>query len=176
MLHAAAEQAPREWWDLWGKLKDAAADLDAAARALEAGREFALARPGLREEYRARVAELQTARSRLTWARDAIRSVFGFFGVELSGLGFVPLIPIAAAGAAVAFVAAQAADTWKLAKKIEEQQRLEARGIAPAEAARIVQSTASAGSMAAAFSGAVGHVALLGALGLGAWFFLKRRG
>lgn len=137
------------WYDVWGKLNRAAADLDAAVRALESQRAYALARPGLRDDWQAKMAEIETARGRVTWLRDTIRSVMSFLGVGLSGvsgLGFLPLIPIAGIAAGVAYVASLAASAWELSKKIEEQRRLESRGLSPQQASAIVSRNADAGT------------------------------
>ena len=134
------------WYDVWGKLNRAAADLDAAVRALESQRVYALARPGLRDDWQAKMDEIETARGRVTWLRDTIKSVMSFFGVNLSGLGILPLIPIAGIAAGVAYVASLAASAWELSKKIEEQRRLESRGLTPQQASAIVSRNAGAGT------------------------------
>ncbi len=160
----AASDGPA-WWDLWGKLKAASDDLDAAIAKLESQRAYAMTRPELAQQVIEREAELQTAKARVAWVRDAIKSVLGFFGIQLSGLGFLPLIPIAVAAAAVAYIAKQAADTWALSKKIEEQQRLEAKGVSPTTASRIVQSEVNAGSITQTITSARGLVVALSVAG-----------
>ena len=130
---AAEDEAA--WYDVWGKLNRAALDLDAAVRSLESQRAYALARPALAGQWQGKMAEIETARGRVTRLRDTIKSVMSFFGVALSGvsgLGFLPLIPIAGVAAGVAYVASLAASAWELSTKIEEQRRLESRGVIPA--------------------------------------------
>ena len=161
-----------EWWNLWGRLQAAARDLDAAVARLQGQRAYALSRPNLRADYEAKIAEIETARGRIVWLRDAIRSVMSFFGVELSGLGFIPLIPIAAVAAGVAFVAKLAADSITLSKRIGEQQRLESQGVPPAEAAKIVAKTA--GDSGGLFAGLSDVVLLIG-IGLGAFLWFRSR-
>lgn len=161
-----------EWWNIWGKLQAAARDLDAAVTQLQQQRAYALARPNLRAEFEAQEQEIESARGRVAWLRDAIKSVMSFFGVELSGLGFVPLIPIAVVTAGVAYIANIAASAWSLSKRIDEQRRLESQGVPPAQAAQIVTQTSSAGGMFSGFKD-VKDVMVLLALGVGAWFLWK---
>lgn len=160
------------WYDVWGRLKSAATDLDAAVRSLEAQRSYALARPGLRDEWRAKMSEIESARGRVTWLRDTIRSVMSFFGVELQGLGFLPLIPIALVTAGVAYVASTAASAWELSKKIGEQQRLEQGGLTPQQASAIVRGNAAAAP--AGVTDTIRTVAIIGGIALLALFVLPK--
>ncbi len=155
------------WYDVWGRLKTVAADLDGAVAELERQRPYALARPGLREEWQTKMEEIATARGRVTWLRDAIRSTMALFGVELSGLGVLPLIPLSVIAAGVAYIANLASSAWELSKKIEEQRRLESRGVSPADASRIVSANAAAGS-----SGVTGTLKTVAIVGGGVFLLL----
>lgn len=168
------------WWNLWGKLQQAAKDLDAAVVRLQSQQAFAMSRPELASSYAQQMADIQTARDRVTWWRDSIRTVLGFFGVNLSGLGSLGFIwiPITAAIAGVAYVAKVAADAWALSKTIDEQQRLEARGVAPTQAAQIAQGNARAatGTGGTGTIAQLGTTAILAAAGLaGLWWWMNRR-
>ncbi len=167
-----ADQDQLAWYDVWGRLKKAAADLDAAVNALDAQRDFALSRPDLAEDWQVKRDEIETARGRVTWLRDAIKSTMSFFGVELSGLGFLPLIPLAVVTAGVAYIANLAAESWALSKKIGEQQRLEARGLTPQQAAALVQQNAAAGT--GGMSDTVKTAVLWIGGGLLAWYLLPK--
>lgn len=160
------------WYDVWGRLKGAAKDLDAAVQSLESQRAYALARPDLRAAWQSKMSEIESARGRVTWLRDAIRSVMSFFGVELQGLGFLPLIPIALVTAGIAYVANIAASAWELSQKISEQQRLEQRGMTPQQASAIVRGNAAAGPAATADT--IKTVAIVGGIALFALFVLPR--
>lgn len=151
------QAAAPEWWNAWGQLQQAAERLDAAVASLRANEQFALARPNLADEYRARMGEVETLRSRLVWLRDTIREVFDSLGVELQGvgqqlgqLGIIPFLvwPIVAAG--VAWLGSKALDLWKFSQAVDEQRRLEASGVPPAQAAQLVRAQLEAGSFAAA--------------------------
>jgi len=159
------------WYDVWGQLKKSATDLDGAVAALDAQRDYALARPELATDWQAKRDEIETARGRVTWLRDAIKSTMSLFGVELAGLGFLPLIPIAVITAGVAYIANLAAEAWALSQKIGEQQRLESKGMTPAQAAAIVQSTAAAGASGST-TDQLKKAALWIGLGLAAWYLL----
>lgn len=138
-----------EWWNAWGKLKSAIAQLDDAVVKLEASRAYALGRPNLAPEYRAKMAEVQAMRDRAVWLRDTIRSVMKTFGVELSGLsglGIAPALVWPAVVAGVAWIGGKALDLWQFAKKVDEQRRLESQGVAPQQAAAIVERQAAAGA------------------------------
>lgn len=160
------------WYDVWGQLKQAAADLDGAVAALDAQQGYALSRPELAAEWRAKRQEIEDARGRVTWLRNTIKSVMSFAGVELSGLGFLPLIPLAAITAGVAYIANLAADAWALSQKIGEQQRLESRGLTPEQAAAIVKSNARPAPGGAMDT--VQTVALWGIAALAAWYLLPK--
>lgn len=165
-----------EWWNLWGKLQAAARDLDAAVAKLQGQRAYAMSRPALAAEYQQRLTEIETARGRIVWVRDAIKSALGAVGIQLSGLAGLGLIwiPVSAAAAAVAYVAKLAADSWALAKKIDEQRRLEGQGMTAAQASAIVEKTASAGQQPGMLQ-QLGQVALFAGLAFGAWYLLQRR-
>lgn len=137
------------WYDVWGQLNRAATDLDAAVAALQGQRAYALARPDLGDAWQAKMDEIASARGRVAWLRDTIRSVLSFFGVQLQGLGFLPLVPIALVTAGVAYIANLASSAWELSKNIEEQRRLESGGLSPQQASAIVRSTAQASGGAA---------------------------
>lgn len=160
------------WYDVWGRLKTVAADLDGAVAELERQRPYALARAGLAEEWQAKMEEIETARGRVTWLRDAIRSTMALFGVELSGLGVLPLIPLSVITAGIAYIASLASSAWELSRKIDEQQRLESRGVPPAEASRIVSANAAAGSSDVA--GTVKTVAVVGGIAFLVLFVLPK--
>ena len=163
------------WYDAWGKLKEILARLDRSVVTLRAAERFALSRPNLAPEYRTKMAEIETMRGRAIWLRDTIKSVMSTFGVELSGLGALPALlvwPAVAAG--VAWLGGKALDLFQFSQRVAEQQRLEAGGMPPAQAAQIVQSTAAAGSFGAML-GNLGTVLMIGGVLFGAWYLLKNR-
>lgn len=172
---AAVDQDQTEWYDVWGKLKSAAADLDSAVAELQSRRSYAMSRPELAADYNSQMSDIESARSRVTWLRDTIRSVLGAFGVQLDGLGFVPLIPIAVVTAGVAYIANLAASAWSLTKRIDEQQRLEAQGMTPQQASAIITRNAEAGTLTGAIKEAVPALVVLG-VGLAAWWWYTHRG
>jgi hypothetical protein len=165
-----SDQMP--WWNAWGQLKKAAADLDAAVQSLESQRGYALARPELAAQWQAKRSEIESARGRVTWLRDTIRSVMSYFGTELQGLGFLPLIPIALVTAGVAYVANIAASAWELSRKIGEQQRLEQGGLTPAQASVIVRGNAAAGPAGTADT--IKTMAIVGGLAFFAFYVLPK--
>lgn len=170
-----AEQT--EWWNVWQKIKGASAQLDGAVAKLQSQADYALSRPNLSADYKAITSSIESARSKLLWLRDAVKTALGYFGVELNGLGILPLIPIAVVAAGVAYVAKLAADAWALSARIDEQRRLEQTGMTPAQAAAIAKQT-NPGGGGGLFSfdlGTGGTVVLVGVGVVALWYFFGRQ-
>lgn len=166
-----------QWYDAWGKLKQIAAQLDQSVASLQANRAFALSRPDLAPAYNAKMAEVESMRSKAIWVRDAIKQAMAYFGVQLqgvSGLGFVPLLVWPAVAGAVAWLGSKALDMAAFAQMVNEQKRLEAQGVAPGQAADLVRRQKEAGSLADAIKSLV-PVVVLGVGGLLVWQYLQRR-
>lgn len=154
----ATEQQSAEWWNLVARFRQAAAQVDQVLDRLRAQEGAARSDPALSSEFDSimrRAAELRATigdylakiDAAVQWLKGAgswISDVFGF-----NGLGALPaLIGIGAIAAALAAVTKFLTDAWALSRRIEEQQRLEARGLSPQEAAAVVERSAvgSAGS------------------------------
>ena len=185
-----AQQVPAEaveWWDVWGRLKQIITQLDAAVASLEASREYALSRPNLADEYRAKMAEVQAMKDRAVWLRDTIRNVLSTFGVELSGLaaravrataepqqlGIIPWLvwPVVAAG--LTWLGNKALDLYQFAQRVEEQKRLESQGMSPQQAAAIITQQIEAGTVTGA-ARTLGTGLVVAGLALAAWWFFIR--
>ena len=138
-----------EWWNLIERFREASQRVDQVLDKLRGQEDAARASPGLSMEYdtimqranllRASIADtLGRIDSAVQWVKGAgdwLKSAFG-----LSGLGVVPVvIGIGAITAALAAITKFLVDAWSLSKRIEEQQRLEARGLSPQQAAAIVE-------------------------------------
>jgi hypothetical protein len=112
---------------------------------------------------------LQRIESAVGWVKNAgdwLKSAFG-----LNGLGVVPLvIGIGAITAALAAITKFLADAWSLSKRIEEQQRLEATGLTPQEAAGVMERSTGA-STGRQF---VMNLVPFAALALAAYLIIKR--
>lgn len=167
-----------EWWNVWAKIKAASTQLDNAVARLQSQAAYAMARPDLRTQFEPMMASIESARSKLLWWRDAVKSTLNYFGAGLEGvggLGFLPLIPIAVVTAGVAYVAKLAADAWALSSRIDEQRRLESTGLSPAQAAQIAKQTNPAGGGLFSFDlGTGGTVVLVGAGAFVLWWFFGR--
>lgn len=167
----AGEQAA--WYDAWGQLKQTAQRLDEAVAVLRQNESFALSRPNLADDYRTKMAEVETMRARASWLRDTIRQALGALGVQLDGLGLVPALVWPVVAGTVAWLGSKALDLWKFAQQVDEQRRLEERGMAPARAASIVQQKAESGTLGAAVKSLAPVLVIVG-LGLGAWWYFNR--
>ncbi|MEN9924366.1 MAG: hypothetical protein RL268_492 [Pseudomonadota bacterium] len=175
---AVTETQSAAWWDLVARFKAAAQQVDQVLNTLRTQEGAARSDPALSGQYDAimgRAAALrQTIGDYLSKIDTAVQWVKGAGqwvadAVGLNGLGFVPvLIGIGAITAALATVTAFLSDAWALSKRIEEQHRLEARGLSPQEAAQVVDrsTAASAGSSWIKQLAAVLGVAALGWLAL----------
>lgn len=89
---------------------------------------------------------------------------------ELDGMGFLPLIPVAVIGGAVAAIGYWANDYAKFAKAINYQSTLVSQGIAPDQAAIMAQQQAESGSTLFQLSGIMKIAALMGI----GWFVYKK--
>lgn len=147
----ATEQQSAEWWNLVARFRQAAGQVDQVLTRLRQQEGAARSSPELSSEYDAvmrRAVELRATiadylgriDSAVQWLKGAGAWIADTFG--LNGLGAIPaLIGIAAIAGALAAVTGFLTDAWSLSKRIEEQQRLESRGLSPQEAAAIVQQT-----------------------------------
>jgi hypothetical protein len=140
-----------EWWNLVARFREASQRVDQVLATLWSQEATARTNPALSSEFdvvmnraqqlRASIADtLSRIDGAVSWVRDAgdwLKSAFG-----LQGLGIVPLvIGIGAITAALAAVTKFLTDAWSLSKRIEEQQRLEATGLTPQEAANVMERT-----------------------------------
>lgn len=111
-------------------------------------------------------------------AFDWLDSVGGFFkrAVGLNGLGVVPVVVVGvgvvAAGATLAAVGYWVTDAYKFAQKLNALQAMEAKGVPPDEAARIIQETLG-DSPFKLFGLPVNWLLIGGALAIG--FYLLRK-
>lgn len=111
--------------------------------------------PNLQEEFSGLMYTAQTIQSSIGWITTTVDSVSGFFsdffgfnGVAATrdyingkpnDLGVVPLLPVAAISGAIALMSKFIADVYVFERKVTEQKRLEASGIAPQEAAKMIE-------------------------------------
>lgn len=111
----------------------------------------------------------------LRWAGYIKKGIEGVFGtideLENVGLGILPLIPIAVVGASLAGMYKWTLDYQTFKRQVEEQKRLEARGVDPASAARMV---AQKGAPSLISFGTLSPLLLIGLAG-GAWYFFGRK-
>jgi len=169
-----AQTGESDWWNAWAKLKQILVQLDQAVVKLEASRDYALARPNLRDDYLAKMAEVQSMRAKAVWLRDTIRSAADALGMQLSSLGLAPALllwPAVIAG--VAWLGSKALDLWQFAQRVDEQRRLEAQGVTPQQAAAIINQKAEAGTLAGTIKTVV-PVLVVG--GIAWWWLTQQRG
>ena len=133
----------------------------------------AIAKPGMVDDFKAKVAKFVTTfdfleskrwmvarhpkikadydalQKKGVWIKSVIEKATGgadtvkgwwtsVFG-EASGLGLLPLIPVAVIAASSAMIAKWMSDAFMMAKKLNAIEKLEARGVPPAEASAIVE-------------------------------------
>lgn len=177
----ATEQQSAEWWNLVAKFRQAAGQVDQVLARLREQEPAARGSAALSAEYdeimgrasslRATIADyLGRIDSAVQWLKGAGAWVSEAFG--LNGLGAIPaLIGIGAVAAALAAVTKFLTDAWSLSKRIEEQQRLEARGLSPQEAAAVVERTAIASAGSQWIKLLAGGVAL----GVVGWLIVNHR-
>ncbi len=120
--------------------------------------------------------ELAVEKARLLkWAKYIKKGIEGVFGtideLENAGLGVLPLIPIAVVGASLAAMYKWTLDYQTFKRQVEEQKRLEAKGVDPATAARMI---AKKGAPSLISFGTLSPLLLIGLAG-GAWYFFGRK-
>lgn len=81
---------------------------------------------------------------------------------EINGIGFLPLIPVAVIGGAVAAIGYWVTDYAKFAKSINYQNTLVSQGIPPEQAAMIANKQSESGSMLSNVSGIIKMLMLAG--------------
>lgn len=181
-----AEVQSSQWWDVVGKLRELGSQIDAVINKLQGQQSDAARDPALAGEYAtimSRAASLRdTTRDYLAKADAVIQWTRGAGAwiadaVGLNSLGVIPvIIGVGAITLAIAAGTKFLADAWALSKRIDEQHRLEGRGLSPQDAARTVQGYTgdSAGSMLTRIVLPVGGG--IAALLLLRWYMANRRG
>lgn len=141
----ATQQEQVAWYDLIGRFRSTAQDFEQAFARLVKQKTIIARHPSLATEYNALLSTAQILKTKIVQTRDAtdkvlgwLKGLFGFSG--LGELGIVPLIPIAAVAVSVAAIGKWIKDAYVFSAKLEELQRLEARGVPPSQALRQVQS------------------------------------
>lgn len=134
-------------------------------------------KPELREEFEELRQDGQAIQDRVDWVSRTVDAVTGYFkdtfgldGVRRgSGLGVLPLIPIAAITAAIAYMGGWVGKVYIFERKVTEAKRLESEGVDPREASAIA-SNMQGGSPV---SQAIKDVAKPAGFALGAYLLLK---
>lgn len=164
----------RAWYDVIGKFHDYTAKFWTAYNQLKSTHIDAAKYPELSElqlDLLRRASEVRMTIQNITGSIDGawtwLKSKFGFNGLAdaayQTGLGALPLIPIAAVVGAVTLITKWLLDFDTFNKKLAEVKRLEAKGYSSAQASEIVEKTYG-GSF---FNlGNVGTVAVVGVVGL----------
>lgn len=171
--------ATPEWWNVVGKFRAAAADLEAKYAQLQQLASYVSTRPQFRSQYNALMARVKVLRSTISGILAKVNGAISFFksigsAVGLGELGILPVIAIAAIAAALAAIAKWTLDAVTFMKRIEEQRRLESAGVEPGRAAEIVSKQAEAGSLFGGVTGKIIPLALLAGGVLIALRFIKR--
>lgn len=102
--------------------------------------------PQLATEYATLMRQGSVIKSTIESVSGTIDKVMAFFkGVTgMSALNVVPLLPIALITGAIAAIAKWTTDAYTFSKKLDEVQRLEAKGLTPQQAADVVARNAPA--------------------------------
>lgn len=175
------------WYDVMGKFATASDQFDSAQADLASMADFISQQDqSVQDEYAALVSRaqgLQTDIGYVTtaladvkqWLAGAISAVEGAYasvaaGIKswlgMSGLGQLPLIPIAVVAAATAAVGYFLSDYAQFAQKVALLKQYTAQGMAPADAAKAVSTALSSTSAASTVGWIVIGVAVVAAL----WF------
>lgn len=183
----ATETQSAEWWNLVAQFREAASSVDQVLATLRSQEGTARRDAALSSEYDAIMGRAASLRSTIADYLGKIETAMGWFrqvvpfsesspdapqgtweaeGWGLNGLGAIPIIiGVAAISAALAAVTKFLTDAWSLARRLQEQARLEASGLSPQEAAAVVERTVGE-SAASSIVKSAGKVVLLG---LAAW-------
>ena len=132
--------------------------------------------PDLARERASLVSKGGTLQRTISALTGAVDKVFTFFrGVTgLDGLGFIPLLPIAAITIAVAAITKWMTDAYEFNKRLDAVQALEAKGYSPEKAGQIVNQQFPTSSL---FSGLGGIGTLLPWIAVaGVVFFIWKGG
>jgi hypothetical protein len=164
------------------ELRELLARYQALSDYLIANEAVAKADPEDARDYERLMQESSTISRAVTTANNAILGVqatidrMGEWFGDFFTLGALPVVPIAAASAAIS-VAIAATTKWitdaaNLRAKIEERKRLIAEGATPEEAARAQRE----GGSLAAVTGDLRGVVQIAAIGFAAWFLGRMAG
>lgn len=94
--------------------------------------------------HKATLDKLAAIKATVSGWLNSVRGIFasGLTAIGLGELGFIPvIIGVAAAATALATIGYWIKDAYQFSRRLNELQRLEAQGISPAEASRIVDRT-----------------------------------
>lgn len=156
---------------------------------LDSLKSYAQLRPELKAEHDALTARGQMIKATVETITRTVDQVTGFFSDAWSGasgavkrffglgllpptnLGALPLIPIAAISGAMVYMGKYVSDVYLFERRATEQQRLEAKGLTPQEAAAIVSQTANTGDGGGLLDDVLGDLKTPIILGGAAWLF-----
>ena len=108
----------------------------------------------------------------VSWFKGA----FGLDAVTLAKrgqLGAIPLLPVAAISGAMALIGYWITDTMQFIRRMDEFERLRAQGVPPDEAAKAVQTTATAPPL---FGMDIQQLVIPLVILGGVWWFMRNRG
>jgi hypothetical protein len=179
----------KAWYDVIGKFTDLSNKFDAAYADLQA-RGNAVAASGnaqLQTDYSAIIAKCQGIYRTVDAVRSAIVDVKAVLSGAIdsatgawdnvkewvSGLGIVPLIPIAVALAAIAAITAFLVEYAKFTKNMDTYTSLVQQGHPPSEAASIVAKMQTGGILSTSVGGIPMWLLLVG--GVAAFYFINQQ-
>lgn len=194
------------WYDLVGRWRAKANEFEDAYRRLVSERPDAHTHPQLFAQWRQLVASSAVTRKRITEIANALSAAHHAFSqasdslsrnpifeaaaragtsawdwikreTGLGELGFLPiLITSAVIAASLAAITYKLVEMHEFSQRLAEVAKLEAKGVAPAQAASIVQGLAPRSSSFSLISGSTGKYLALAAGGVALFFLLSNRG
>lgn len=129
------------WYDLVGKFRNLANQFMSSWNYLLSQQAYVNAHPELKSDYTALMSRGVSLRSTIESTLSTIQGAMDWLK-NWFGLGLIPLIPIAVLAGSIALVTKWVTDAYALKARIDEQQRLEAKGLTPQQAANVLKQSA----------------------------------
>ena len=133
-----------EWLNAVSLLRQKAAEFERLKREVEETYSIAISDPNLFKEYESIIFKSDVIKGTIQRVTSGIDYIFGIFNtvfddVDTSGLGFIPLVPVAVILSAIAAITYWISDTTKYLNKINEIKRIEQAGYSIKDAYQMIE-------------------------------------
>lgn len=162
------------WYDVIGKFKAKASEFERERLKLEKYKTLAARNPKTKAEFERLSGQGVSIKANIQKITSSVSDTWNWLksSIGLSGLGILPLIPIAVVAGSVTLMSKWLADAYMFNKKMESIEKLQAKGVSASEASAIVD-RADQPIGSGLFGGIGKSVVLIALVGVGAFLIYR---